>query len=95
MKRPFFLNWLTRTKKTDTKTNNEEPSNTDKGDKVICPACKEPKGEFLLGPSGGCSQNIKCNTEGCGAEWNHSPFGLAPINNVAENAFNKRLIVGN
>ncbi len=40
--------------------------------KHICPDCGGA--EFLMGPQGGASQNVKCANDKCGSKFNLAPF---------------------
>lgn len=44
--------------------------------KLFCPKCHND--EFAIGPSGGCSTNVKCTQ--CNTEYDHTPMGLTPLN---------------
>lgn len=41
-------------------------------DGAECPDCHGDM--FLMGPQGGCAQNIKCANKECGSEFNVAPF---------------------
>jgi len=76
---------------TDEGQSNEkvEKQNNEKRSIIICLACNDPKGEFIMGAKAGLSQNITCNSEGCDAKWNNTIMGLQPLNDTAKEAFEK------
>ena len=60
-------------------------------EKYLCPDCGSPF--FLLGPSGGMAQNIKCADAACGSTfWFAPPFSPERIEDAGSAVYSRRPI---
>ena len=45
-----------------------------------CPDCGAG---LLAGPEGGCCQNVLCESDACGSEFNYMPFGIERLSDAS------------